>query len=330
MTERRATFTRADLNRHLTEFLPDAKARSAFTDAVLARAGVIPLRESEQAPVSRYTTRTVLDGERQITAAAQRMEQRDRHGVSAASVADTLDRYPFLDKEQRAALDWATRANGFAIIAGEAGTGKSTTLAAIREAHKADGFNVIGMSWKNDVVDDMRQNGFDRASTIAAELMRQASGRSTWDRRTVLMIDEAGMLSTKHFAALMTKAEAAGAKVILAGDEKQLGSIEHGGMFGVLQRAHGAAELKTVRRVKDVDQQRAFNAMHRGDFRSALETFDQRGAIHWQKTPEESRAALVAKWAADSAADPATTRRVIAYTNAEVRELNAQLRAIRR
>ena len=330
MTERRATFTRADLNRHLTEFLPDAKARSAFTDHVLAREGVIPLRENEQAPVSRYTTRAVLDGEREVTAAAARMAKPDRHGVSARGVAAALDRYPFLDKEQRDAMDWTTRANGFAIIAGEAGTGKSTTFAAIREAYKADGFNVLGMSWKNEIVQDMRHNGFDQASTILSELMRQASGRNKWNSRTVLMIDEAGMIATKHFADLMKKAEAAGAKVILAGDEKQLGSIEHGGMFGVLQRTHGAAELKTVRRVKDADQQGAFNAMHRGDFRAALETFDQRGAIHWQKTPEDARAALVKKWAEDSAADPGKNRFVFAYTNAEVHDLNAQLRAIRR
>jgi Ti-type conjugative transfer relaxase TraA len=330
MTERRATFTRADLNRHLTEFLPDAKARSAFTDHVLAREGVIPLRENEQAPVSRYTTRAVLDGEREVTAAAARMAKPDRHGVSARGVAAALDRYPFLDKEQRAALDWATRANGFAIIAGEAGTGKSTTFAAIREAYKADGFRVLGMSWKNDVVQDMRRDGFDQASTISAELMRQASGRKTWDSRTVLMIDEAGMIATKHFAALMKKAEAAGAKVILAGDKPQLGSIERGGMFGVLQDTLGAAFLTVVRRVKDIAEQGAWNAMHRGDFRAALETFDRRGAIHWRKTPEETRAALVTKWADDTAADPGKARFVFAYTNAEVHDLNAQLRAIRR
>ena len=330
MTERRATFTRGDLNRHLKEFLPDAKARSAFTDHVLSREGVIPLRENEQAPVSRYTTRAVLDGERRVTAAAERMDQGQRHCVSAAGIAAALDHHSFLDKEQRAALQWATRANGLAIIAGEAGTGKSTSFAAIREAYKADGFHVIGMSWKNDVVQDMRRDGFDQASTIAAELMRQTSGRNRWQSRTVLMVDEAAMISTKHLTALMTRAEAAGAKVILAGDEKQLGSIEHGGMFGVLQRTHGAAELHMVRRVRDLDEQGAFNAMHRGDFRAALDTFEKRGAIHWNRTPEDTHAALVAKWAEDSAADPTKSRFVFAYTNAEVRELNQQLRAVRR
>ena len=35
----------------------------------------------------------------------------------------------------------------------------------------------------------------------------------------------------------------AGAKLILVGDDRQLSSIERGGMFGVLKDRHGAAEL---------------------------------------------------------------------------------------
>jgi hypothetical protein len=158
MTERRATFT-------------------------LEREGVVPLRENEQAPVSRYTTRAVLDGERQITAAADRMTKSHKHGVSAAGLADALDHHPLLDREQRAALHWATQSNGFAMIAGEAGTGKSTTLAAIRDAYKADGYNVVGLAWMNSVKEDMKGDGFSKTSTIDAELMRQASGRDTWNRR---------------------------------------------------------------------------------------------------------------------------------------------------
>jgi Ti-type conjugative transfer relaxase TraA len=330
ITERRATFSRADLNRQLTEFLPDAKARSAFTDRVLGRADIIPLREDENAPVSRYTTRAVLDDERRILATAERMDGRARHGVSAGGLADALDHHGRLTDEQRAALAWATRANGLAIVAGEAGTGKSATLAAIRDAYEGDGFDVRALAWTNSVKEDLKADGFAKSSTIAAELMRQNAGRDPWTRRSVLIVDEAAMVSSKHLAALLTKADTAGAKVILAGDDQQLASIERGGMFGALRRDHGAAELHQVWRVKEDDQRAAFNAMHKRDFKSALETFDKRGAIAWSATPDESRAALVAKWAEDSARDPAKSRFVFAYTNAEVKDLNRDLRAIRK
>ena len=142
ITERRATFSRGDLNRALNEILPDPKARSAFTDRVLSDEAVIPLRENENAPVSRYTTRAVLSEERRIVDAAARMESRTTHGVSRDGLAEALGRHPMLDQEQRDALHRATGAQGFTMIAGEAGTGKTTTFAAIRDAHEADNFRI--------------------------------------------------------------------------------------------------------------------------------------------------------------------------------------------
>ncbi len=331
MTERRATFSRADLNRQLTEFLPDAKTRAAYTDELLARADVIPLRENENAPVSRYTTRAVIADENRITDAAARLDKRTKHGLSATTLADTLDHHPRLIAEQRAALERATRAGGLAIVAGEAGTGKSATLGAIRDAYEAGGYDVRGLAHTNTVKEDLKADGFRNASTIQAELMRQNNGRvQQWNARTVLMVDEAAMVSSGQLAAILTKADAAGAKVILAGDDKQLASIERGGMFSTLTRDHGAAELHKVWRVKDEESRAAFNAMHKGDFKTALETFDRQGALQWSKTPEESRAALVAEYLKDSEAAPDKTRFVFAYTNAEVHELNAAIRAGRK
>jgi Ti-type conjugative transfer relaxase TraA len=331
MTERRATFSRADLNRQLTEFLPDPKTRAAYTDEVLARADVIPLRENENAPVSRYTTRAVIADENRITDAAARLDKRTKHGLSATTLADTLDHHPRLIAEQRAALERATRAGGLAIIAGEAGTGKSATLGAIRDAYEAGGYDVRGLAHTNTVKEDLKADGFANASTIQAELMRQNNARGQkWNERTVLIVDEAAMVSSGQLAAILTKADTAGAKVILAGDDKQLASIERGGMFSTLTRDHGAAELHKVWRVKDEDSRAAFNAMHKGDFKTALATFDRQGALQWHQTPEETRAALVAQYLKDSEAAPDKKRFVFAYTNAEVHELNAAIRAGRK
>jgi ATP-dependent exoDNAse (exonuclease V) alpha subunit len=71
-------------------------------------------------------------------------------------------------------------------------------------------------------VQNLRQDGFRDATTVAAELYRLDRGSTRWDSRTVLIVDEAGMLSTKHLAEVTAEARAAGAKLILAGDDKQL------------------------------------------------------------------------------------------------------------
>jgi nucleoside-triphosphatase THEP1 len=59
------------------------------------------------------------------------------------------------------------------MIAGEAGTGKSATIEAVREAYQDAGYKVRGLAWTNAVVQDMKRDGFADASTIASEIMRQ-------------------------------------------------------------------------------------------------------------------------------------------------------------
>jgi hypothetical protein len=93
-------------------------------------------------------------------------------------------------------------------------TGKSRVLGAIREAYEADGYRVTGMSWTNSVVQDMRQDGFAHASTIAAAMKRLEAGTLVWSRKDVLIVDEAAMLATQHLAGVVGRAREAGAKVM--------------------------------------------------------------------------------------------------------------------
>jgi hypothetical protein len=67
-----------------------------------------------------------------------------------------------------------------------------------------------------------------------------------------------------------------------------------------------------------------------GNFSSALELYQAKGGIQWTRTQDQARAALVAQWSQDSAANPEKSRFVFAYTNTDVAALNADLRAVRR
>src|SRR5262249_20174393 len=67
--------------------------------------------------------------------------------------------------------------SGFTLINGQAGTGKSRVLEALRDGYEADGARVIGMAWTNQVIADMRKGGYQNATTIAAELHLQNGWR---------------------------------------------------------------------------------------------------------------------------------------------------------
>jgi Ti-type conjugative transfer relaxase TraA len=331
MTRQRATFTARDLDRALRKQSKDDFERGQFAARIFRHVEIVALSDEADGAVTRYTTRTVLEAEGHVLRAAQGLDRNRGHRLSDAACGAVLgsDRFSTVTREQARAVRLATEAGGLALIDGQAGTGKSYTMAAIREAYEVHGCRVVGLAPTNAVAQDMLGDGFRHARTIHSELFALNNGRTTWSRRTVVMVDEAAMVDTKLMAILVAHAYDSGVKLILVGDDRQLSSIDRGGMFSALKDRYGAASLTEVRRQLKKDDRRATEMMAEGNFHDALAGYAARGQIHWAGTPEGARAALVRRWEADSAADPGKTRFVFAYTNVDVDELNRDLRRVR-
>src|SRR5271165_2415886 len=346
LTRHNATFSERDLDRYLAKHLrrdatadPDvAREIAAVKAAVLQHPSVRALHDRETGEaVGRFTTTAVREQERAALADAAAVAGARHHpGVDVfLQLAATSGRK--LRNDQHKAFEHAVSAGGLKLIEGRAGTGKSYTLAAVRDAHEIARYRVVGLAPTNSVAQSIKADGFREAGTVHAALFAIKNGRGPgggrhpgWDKRTVLVVDEAAMLDSRVTGELLAEARASGAKVILAGDGRQLTSIERGGLFTELCRAHRAAEITEVTRQTASWQRQAARDLAEGRFDAAVASFDRHGAITWSADQEASRAALVAKWTADSAADPRASRFVFAYTNADVDRLNAELRRVRR
>jgi hypothetical protein len=328
MTTQRPTFTAADLERVLAKQIEDERARAQFAARVVSHPEAVRLRDGETA---RFTSQAALRAEEHVLRAADGLARNDRHRVEGGLRSTVLAREQFatMRADQLAAYERATGPEGLAVIDGQAGTGKSYTMAAIREAYEASGYRVIGLAPTNAVAQDMQRDGFREAGTVHSALFALNNDRTAWTPRTVVMVDESAMLDTRLMAMVTAHAQHAGAKLILVGDDRQLASIDRGGMFGALKDRHGAAALTEVTRQRADDDRRAASMLAEGSFHDALSMYQAKGGIHWTRTQEQARAALVAQWAKDSAADPSKSRFVFAYTNADVHTLNQELRAVR-
>ena len=301
-----------------------ADDRAKFRSHVLHDAEVVGLRESQEAKVTRYTTRKVLQDELAVLRGVDQLAGRSGFGVERRAVTAAAAEFTLI-AEQAEALAHLTDKKGFGMLWGEAGTGKSHTLKAVRSVYEQEGFEVVGLAHTNKVVQQMRGDGF-RANTIMKEL---ENGAAAWNRKTVVVVDEAAMVSTELLGQVVMAAVRAGAKLILAGDDEQLGSIERGGLFETLRLHHGAAVLEYVKRVKhDPAQQAAFNEMHKGKFRAALDTFAKLGGMVWTEKQDDALRGMAAAYTADHAADPTKKLFMIAATNAEVDALNSYARAM--
>jgi hypothetical protein len=326
VTRDKATFQKGEVTRAISYGDLSQDEQVKFRNEVLGQHRVIGLRETAQAPVTRYTTREVLAAEMSLQRDALALAEDKRHGVKASRVEKAIAKFTLIP-EQAEALRHLTGAQGFAVLYGEAGTGKSHTLKAVRAVYEAEGKTILGLSITNKVVKGMRADGFE-ANTIASELWGLDHGKKQWNAKSVIVVDEAAMLSTEALARVTAAAKKAGAKLILAGDDKQLSSIERGGMFETLRQSHGAAILKEVQRNKQAEQKAAYNQMHEGRFLEPLKTFEKAGGIHWTTRQSDTLKQMAERYTADLAAAPDKTRFMFAIRNVDVAALNQHARSL--
>ncbi|MBV8591990.1 MAG: AAA family ATPase [Acetobacteraceae bacterium] len=151
----------------------------------MAHPELLRLSDRPGEPVSRYTTRTVWEAEQHVLRAAGELDVNNDHDIGAArrSAIESSAKFAIMTAEQLRAFRHATAAQGLALIDGQAGTGKSHLISAIRTAYEATGYRVIGLGPTNAVADDMRMDGFSHARTIHAELFALANDRTSWTQK---------------------------------------------------------------------------------------------------------------------------------------------------
>lgn len=347
LTRGNASFTEKELDRHLAKHIHDTDEHLAVRGKVLGHAGVLALHDPETGrAVGRYTTEGVRAQERAALEDGA-VVATGRHGALGPRAQGVGLSGRTLRDDQQAAYDHAVGARGLVLLEGRAGTGKSYTLGAIRDAHAAAGYAVVGVAPTNAVAQDLKADGFGRvsedggeagpgairegrAATVHSELFRLKNGHASWDARTLVVVDEAAMLDARVMGELLAEARRSGAKVLLAGDDRQLASIERGGLFPELVARHGAAEIREVTRQRVDWQRQAARDLSEGWTYAAVAAFANHGALHWSGRQAAAQEALVARWSADTETDPQATRFVFAYTNREVDALNAALRSVRK
>ena len=330
LTRHNATFTARDLDRFLAKHLADDTERTDVKKQVLEHCELVALYDHDTGErAGRFTIRAVREQEQNVLADAAALADTRGAAVPLALTLDVLEGGGLRDDQQRA-LVHAVATGGLKLIEGRAGTGKSHVLGEIREAYEAAGHRVVGLAPTNAVAQDLKASGFQEAGTVHAALFALKNGRAEWGRGTVVIVDEAAMLDARITGELLAVACQSRSKLILAGDDRQLASIERGGLFTELKARHGSAEITEVTR-QHVDWQRqAAHDLAEGRFAEAVTAYDKAEAITWTPDQDEARTALVEAWKRDTMAEPSAKRFVFAYTNRDVDALNAELRQVRR
>ena len=195
-----------------------------------------------------YTTRDMLRAERDIIRHAKEGRNAVDPVYSREQAERTIDdRYGRLTPDQKNALQHLlTAGDRVILVQGDAGTGKTTMLAALRQELENAGYRVQGLSFTGKAAQELEKNSGIESRTLHAFLSdpERREGRQAW------VVDESSMVGSRQMHDLVKHAKESDARLVLIGDTKQLQSIDAGRMFRKLQEAG----LKTVRMTESVRQ----------------------------------------------------------------------------
>jgi hypothetical protein len=133
------------------------------------------------------------------------------------------------------------------------------------------------------------------------------------------------MVGSRKLARLLDHARNAGAKVVLVGDDRQLGAIDAGGGFRALRLRLGASELSENRRQLQVWERDALELVRGGLVEEAVDAYREHDRLVAAETKFELTLALVSDWwqaQQDAAGDPGKEAVILAWQRGEVDRLN--------
>ncbi|MBY5450300.1 Ti-type conjugative transfer relaxase TraA [Rhizobium leguminosarum] len=352
----RSTFDERDIAKALHRYVDDplvfANIRArlmASDDLIMLKPQQIDAETGKASEPAVFTTREILRIEYDMARSAQVLSERrgfavsSRHVAAAVRHVETGDpEKPFkLDAEQVDAIRHVTGDSGIAAVVGLAGAGKSTLLAGARVAWEHDGRRVIGAALAGKAAEGLEDSSGIRSRTLASWELIWANGHETLHRGDVLVIDEAGMVSSQQMARVLKIAEEAGTKVVLVGDAMQLQPIQAGAAFRAITERIGFAELAGVRRQRDDWAREASRLFARGEVEKGLDAYAQQGHLVEAATRDEIIGRIVSDWTdarralVRETAEGANTTRlrgdellVLAHTNQDVKRLNEALRSV--
>jgi conjugative relaxase-like TrwC/TraI family protein len=327
VTAHASHFDRRDAIQAVANSLPNgapAHEVEAAADAFLASESVVTVAETAKG--IRYTTKRIWEVERQALETVERMAREVRGEAGELVAARVITSRPTTNPGQREMIRRLLAGReGIVVVIGEAGTGKSFATVAAAEGWARAGFElrVAAPTWRAANV--LSAEGLE-AMTVAGLLRDLDRGELGLSSRSVLLVDEAGMVGSEHLARVIGHADEAGAKLVLVGDPEQLGPIEAGGLFSAIAERTEPVHLEDVIRHNHELDRDAAKLIREGQGREALSLYRSEERVTVAGNAEERRVAMVEDWWRSCAKGEDAL--MVAQRNVEVEHLNATAREL--
>lgn len=265
---------------------------------------------------------TTVEGIR-VEKAVLNIEARGRGKVIAAltseQVAAQLVGKTLKAEQQKSVVDICTTTDRFVAAHGFAGTGKSYMTMSAKAVLESQGFNVTALAPYGTQKKSLEDEGMP-ARTVAAFV--KAKDKKI-DEKSVVFIDEAGVIPARQMKVLMETIEKAGARAVFLGDTSQTKAVEAGKPFEQLISAGmQTSYMKDIQRQKNDVLLEAVKLAAEGHISGSLARLSN---ISAEKDQDKRLEAVANRWLSFSPEQREGTL-IISGTNESRVILNSQIR----
>ena len=272
----------------------------------------------------RFTTQAQLTLEKHLLDQAKQRQHETKHQIV---IDPLLIEHANLTREQQLALEHiTTQSGGVKIIQGMAGTGKGYLLGVAHLAWENVGLDVRGATLAAKAAQGLQESTQIPSQTLHSLIHQLNTEKTELTRKTVLVIDEAGMVGSRQLAQILDYADQVKAKVVLIGDSQQLQPIDAGGAFRLLAQNLGYASLQNIQRQKMLEDRKIVMQLSTGQSEQALAAMRKQGSLHVQSTQEKVIENLIEDWWQAKIKQPFASALMLAGTRNDLYRLNQAAR----
>ncbi|HUX79804.1 MAG TPA: MobA/MobL family protein, partial [Alphaproteobacteria bacterium] len=210
VTKHHGTFMWADVQKKLHQYVDDAQLFNRLETKLLNSKELFTLwydPENEQQTI--YTTRRMLTAEKSLVETAEGLGNVKSHGVDSRHTENAINQaneelkeHNGLSEDQVKAIYHLVDEGQIKCVVGIAGAGKTTTLGVCHEIWKAEGYGVYGLTPTGKAAQNLEQSGIN-STTLHKFLKSYEEGRCQYNEKSILVLDEAGMVDLERFEKLL-------------------------------------------------------------------------------------------------------------------------------
>ncbi|SPR03716.1 conjugal transfer protein TraA [Orientia tsutsugamushi] len=322
ITHYKSIFTKQDVEKAVKD-IPDLTAREQLVQKVLSSNRILELYHDDGESSKYFTTIEVRNEETRIIRIANKINDQVYYN-DIYNLKSDIEGLANVSEEQKQALRHILLStSGVRVLRGRAGTGKSYVLIKAHELATNRGQKVIGLAPTHKAVSELRSKGYTEVYTVKGFLYNR---KKIFMQDSLIVVDEAGMVGTKAYAELFRVVRNNNCQLILAGDEKQLASIERGGMFEILSNIFGSHVLVNIRRQSENWSREAAMEFAESNILSGITLLRQNKCVKFDNTLQDSMSKLIYNWSLSKF--KLHEKLVITVRNKDVDILNSSIRSL--